>query len=207
MSSSDEPDGQSCLVPLSLNDKSIFDAAFARLAQPISDYTFANVWIWNASLRLAWATLHRHLCVFANTTGDLTLLLPPIPTDGATEDDLRNALLESFDIMDDYQQEHGADLSRSRVEYVSDEMLERINTVCGKTLQLSASPMSGDFIYPVSNMIDLPGKALKSKRHGKTRFVRDYGEPRVETLNASHVADCLALLDRWQGCAGEAHEG
>jgi len=203
----DEPDGQPRLVPLSLNHKPLFDQAFGRLAQPISDYTFANVWIWNASLRLSWTRLHRHLCVFANATGDLTMLLPPLPEAGATDDDLRRALIESFEIMDDYQQAHGADLSRSRIEYVSDEMLERINTVCGKTLQLSASPMSGDFIYPVTNMIDLAGKSLKSKRHGKTRFVRDYGEPRVETLSEQHVADCLALLDRWQQHADADHEG
>jgi N-acetylglutamate synthase-like GNAT family acetyltransferase len=151
--------------------------------------------------------LHRHLCVFANTTGDLTMLLPPIPTEGATDDDLRSALVQAFDIMDAYQQNHGTDLSRSRIEYVSDEMLERINTVLGKTLRLSASPMSGDFVYPVRNMIDLAGKALKSKRHGKTRFVRDYGEPRVETMNESHVADCLSLLDRWQDCADQVHDG
>ncbi|MFA7236970.1 MAG: GNAT family N-acetyltransferase [Phycisphaeraceae bacterium] len=209
MSDDDHPDGRQCLAQLSLEHKPIFDAAMRQLAQPISDYTFTNVFVWNAALHLEWTRLHGHLCVFANSTGDLTLLLPPIPLDAqqAAPVDLRACLTQCFAVMDDYQRAHGVDPAHSRIEYVSDEMLERINAVAGGELSLSASPMSGDYLYPVANMIELPGKSLKSKRHSRNQFTRDYPDHRAEILQDHHLPDCLALLNNWREHADVTHEG
>ena len=78
----DDPDGQRFgLAPIRLTDKPLFDRVFAGLAQPISDYTFANTFVWGSSLALYWQRIDRHLCVFANGSGDLTLLLPPMPAE------------------------------------------------------------------------------------------------------------------------------
>ncbi len=200
---SDEPDGQPSFAPLSLTDKPLFDSAMRNLAQPISDYTFANVFIWSTCLRLSWTTRHRHLCVFANGD-DLTMLLPPLPLAGATEAEMRQAVHEAFGIMDAYNLSCGH-ADRSRMEYVSDEMLERLHGALGDSLNLGATPMSGDFIYPRMNMVELAGKALKSKRHGKTRFMREYPDHRTELLTATHVDACLTLLDRWEQHADDAH--
>ena len=60
------------------SDAATLSAYFATLAEPLSDYTFSQIFTWRNSLRLLWRELHGHLCVFANGTGDLTLLLPPI---------------------------------------------------------------------------------------------------------------------------------
>ncbi|MHB1156574.1 MAG: GNAT family N-acetyltransferase [Phycisphaerales bacterium] len=209
MSDDDHPDGRQCLAQLSLEHKPIFDAAMRQLAQPISDYTFTNVFVWNAALHLEWTRLHGHLCVFANSTGDLTLLLPPIPLDAqqAAPADLRACLKQCFAVMDDYQRAHGVDPAHSRIEYVSDEMLERINAVAGGELSLSASPMSGDYLYPVAHMIELPGKSLKSKRHGRNQFIRDYPDHRAEILQDHHLPDCLSLLNNWREHADVTHEG
>ena len=204
--SDDNPPGRGSLAPISLHHQSVFNAVFANLAQPTSDYSFANLFAWTAPLKLYWASLHRHLCVFANGTGDLTLLLPPLPEPGAERAALRKALADSWEIMDDYNDRH-ADRSQSRVEYVSDEMLEQVNGVLGGDLTLSAAPMGGDYIYPVGNMIDLPGKALKSKRHGKTRFMREFPDHRTELLRPEHVPACIELLHAWRRHGDESHEG
>lgn len=204
--SDDNPPGRGSLAPISLHHQSVFGAVFANLAQPTSDYSFANLFAWTAPLKLYWASLHRHVCVFANGTGDLTLLLPPLPEPGAERAALRKALAESWEIMDDYNDRH-ADRSQSRVEYVSDEMLEQVNSALGGDLNLSAAPMGGDYIYPVGNMIDLPGKALKSKRHGKTRFMRDYPDHRTELLRPDHVPACIELLHAWRRHGDESHAG
>ncbi len=204
--SDDNPPGRGSLAPISLQHKALFNAVFANLAQPTSDYSFANLFVWTAPLKLYWASLHRHLCVFANGTGDLTLLLPPLPEPGAERAALKRALADSWEIMDDYNDRH-ADRSQSRVEYVSDEMLEQVNSVLGGDLALSAAPMGGDYIYPVGNMIELPGKALKSKRHGKTKFMRDYPDHRAQPLRAEHVAACTELLHTWRRHGDESHEG
>ena len=102
----DDPDGQRFgLAHVQLTDKPIFDGVFGNLAQPISDYTFANTFIWSTSLKLYWAQMDRHLCVFANGTGDLTMLMPPMPQPGATDADLRDCVVNCFDLMDRYARE------------------------------------------------------------------------------------------------------
>ncbi len=101
----DDPDGQRFgLAHITLADKPLFDQAFSALKQPITDYSFASTFIWSSSLKLYWAQADRHLCLFANGTGDLTMLMPPIPQPGARPDDLRDCLRRCFEIMDAYNE-------------------------------------------------------------------------------------------------------
>ena len=159
----DRPDQALRLIELA--DKPWFDQIFSRLKAPVSDYAFAGTFIWGSSLKLYWARIDRHLCVFANGTGDLTMLLPPLPEPGATSQDLSDCVGRCFEIMDRYNDQH-AERARSRIEYVSDEMLERFSAAPGLTL--SAAPMSGDYVYDMARMIDLAGGNLKSKRHARS---------------------------------------
>jgi len=117
--------------------------------------------------------------------------------------DLDRALAAAFAIMDAYN----PDPTHSRIEYVSDEMLERMRALRSPWGRLAAAPMSGDCIYPTAGMVDLAGKKLRTKRHGRNQFLTDCPQPRVETLDGSHVAQCMALLDRWKHHADVCHEG
>jgi ribosomal protein S18 acetylase RimI-like enzyme len=198
----DRPD--QALRPIELSDKPQFDSIFSRLSAPVSDYAFAGTYIWGSSLKVYWASIDRHLCIFANGTGDLTMLLPPLPESGATSADLRDCVENCFEIMDRYNDLH-AERARSRIEYVSDEMLERFSATPGLTL--SAAPMAGDYVYDMARMIDLAGGNLKSKRHAKGKFMRDFPDHRTEPLDERHIPACRALLDLWVQNGDAAHEG
>ena len=109
----DEPDGRLGLAQITLTDKSTLDPAFQSLAQPISDYSFANVFAWTTALKLYWISYHHHLCIFANGTGDLTMLLPPIPQPGATGGDLRRGLRDKQEEQENGRKEaagHGGEV-------------------------------------------------------------------------------------------------
>lgn len=202
----DDPGGQpSGLAPINLADKSLFQSILSDLKQPLSDYSFSNIFVWSASLVVYWAVIDRHLCVFANGTGDLTLLMPPLPRRDATDRDLRDCIDNCFALMDQYNDRVAGDRSMSRIEYVSDEVLERISAVGGTGL--SAAPMSGDYIYSMERMIDLAGGSLKSKRHARSRFMRDFPDHRVEDLCEAHVPACVQLLDVWHHHGDDTHEG
>jgi ribosomal protein S18 acetylase RimI-like enzyme len=175
------------------------------MKQPISDYSFANVFIWDRALGLSWAILHHHLCVFANGE-DLTLLLPPMPMADGSERDLRRAVLDAFDIMDGYNLVQTG-RQRSRIEYVSGEMLEAMHAAVGRRLPLTTSPMSGDYIYPRCSMVDLAGGGLKSKRHARSRFMRCFPDHRAADLEAAHIPACLDLLDHWHAAVEVRHVG
>src|SRR5688500_5394246 len=175
------------LRPVELADRAHLDRYFASLAQPLSDYTFSQLFTWRNSLRILWKEMHGHLCVFATGTGDLTLLMPPI---GEMVSD--RALDAAFELMNDYNAAAGVP-HRSRVEYVSEELLARFGRE-----GLEAQPMGADYVYDVDRMIDLAGGDLASKRQAKNRFLRNY-EHRVEPYDpAAHAADCRRLLGLWK---------
>jgi ribosomal protein S18 acetylase RimI-like enzyme len=174
------------LRPVLLTDRAVLEAYFTSLAEPLSDYTFSQLYTWSRSLKIAWRVLEGHLCVFANGTGDLTLLLPPLGDTGGDR-----ALRAAFEVMDDYNGRQGVP-DESRVEYVSDECLARFDRA-----GMRVEPLAADYVYDVRQMIDLPGGDLASKRQAKNRFLRLY-EHRVEAYDAGrHIEECRLLLSSW----------
>lgn len=191
------------LRTIELSDRPLFDSAFSLLAEPISDYTFAGTWTWRDALRLRMAVLHGHLCVFANSTGDLTLLMPPMATPQAVPGQLRLAVEESFDILDRYNRPRtGTDASR--IEYVSTEMLERLQHA---GLDLRETPIWGDYVYDTQSMIDLAGGALKSKRHARSKFLREHPGHEVRPLTPEDAPACVHLLELWADVGDAEHAG
>jgi ribosomal protein S18 acetylase RimI-like enzyme len=189
MDMDDDPLSGWGLRPVELADQPTIKPFFDSLAEPLSDYTFSQLFTWRNSLRILWTTLHGHLCVFANGSGDLTLLMPPIGQAGAAAD---AALRQAFEMMDDYNIGHGVP-DRSRVEYASQELLDRLDQR-GVLLQ----PMGADYLYDIHRMIDLAGGDLASKRQAKNRFMRNY-RYRVESYDADrHISHCRRLLDTWK---------
>jgi hypothetical protein len=183
----DDPFSGWGLRPVELADKAVIDPYFDSLSQPLSDYTFSQLFTWRNSLRILWKEIRGHLCVFANGSGDLTLLIPPIGDSGGDA-----ALTEAIELMDAYNACHGVPF-RTRVEYVSADLLRRFSLS-----KLDVEPMGADYVYDVRQMIDLPGGSLASKRQAKNRFLRLY-QHRVEPYCAArHLADCKTLLDSWK---------
>src|SRR5258706_7017010 len=170
---------QYALQPVRLSDQNVLNRYFKSLAQPLSDYTFSQLFAWRNSLRILWKEIEGHLCVFANGTGDLTLLMPPIGDTGSDR-----ALARCWEIMDEYNAAHGVP-DRSRIEYASDELLARLNRS-----GLNVQPMGTDYLYDVQRMIDLAGGDLASKRQAKNRVLRNY-ESRVEIYaKPRHFDEC-----------------
>lgn len=175
------------LRSVELTDRPVLEPYLSSVREPLSDYTFSQIYTWRNSLRILWKIIRGHLCVFANGSGDLTLLLPPIGDSGSDA-----ALRDAFELMDSYNVTHGVP-DRSRVEYLNDELRARFSAS-----GLIAAPMGNDYVYDVERMIDLAGGDLKSKRQERNRFTRDYNH-RAEAYDASrHQGRCLALLEQWR---------
>ena len=169
---------------MDLADKPVFDDHFATCKTRLSDYSFANTFIWRDAIRLGWRVIGDRLCVFVNGAGGLTLLFPPIGPG-----DIARAVSESLAICDDYNAAVGLE-GVTRIEYVSEESLGELPG------EFSAEPMSGDYVYETPRMIDLDGSDLASKRQARNRYARRY-EARTEPFGPEHVGSCLRLLDLW----------
>ncbi len=191
----DDPFGSYGLRPIRIEDKPVFDQCLSFCRTRLSDYTFANTFIWRNPIHLRWAQINGSLCVFANGDGGLTMLFPPLG-DGDVAATLRTCLT----ICDDYNSDAHLD-NWTRVEYVSAEVLQKLP---GEFL---AEPMSGDYVYPTARMIDLAGGELSSKRQARNRFARRYAA-RTEPFDpALHLVPCTEMLERWrQQIEGVAEE-
>lgn len=185
MSDDDDPFGSCGLSKITLDSKPEFDLHFSHCTTRLSDYSFANTFIWRDSIHLHWRIIHDCLCVFANGDGGLTMLFPPVG-----KGDFAGALKESMAICGDYNIKARYDMA-TRIEYVSQEMLEKFPG------GFTPEPMSGDYVYLTQKMIDLDGGELASKRQARNRFARRY-EAKTEHLAPHHVPQCLELLESWE---------
>lgn len=184
------------LRSVELTDQARINSYLRCIREPLSDYTFSQLYSWSNSLRILWKEIEGHLCVFANGCGDLTLLMPPIGDGGADR-----ALAECWELMHQYNTHAGCP-EQSRVEYASEELLARLDRA-----RLEAVPQGVDYVYDVNRMIDLAGGDLASKRQLRSRFMRNDAY-RVETYDPGrHVDDCLRLLDEWKQHQDASHAG
>ena len=180
-----DPFGSCGLLPLGLQDKPLFDQFFGACSTRLSDYTFANTFIWRDSIHLHWQLFSGCLCVFANGDGGLTMLFPPIG-----QGDLRAALRRCLDICESYNARAGLE-HWTRIEYISDELRAKFP---GDFIH---EPMSGDYVYLTRRLIDLAGGDLSSKRQARNRFARRY-PARTELFESRHLPQCLELLEIWR---------
>jgi hypothetical protein len=173
------------LSKIEIEDKTLFDSFFTKSKSTLSDYTFANTFIWRDAIHLRWAIFHDCLCVFANGDGGLTLLFPPLG-----KGDFIAALNCSLVICDSYNTKvcypHPV-----RIEYIDQDIISRFE-------EFNLLHMSGDYVYETDKMITLDGSKLASKRQGRNRFLRRYPDIRTEEYGSKHFDDCLFLLQTWQ---------
>lgn len=169
------------LSPIRLEDRRTFDQFFIACRSRLSDYTFANAFIWRDQDRRWWKIIHDCLCVFANGDKSLTMLYPPLGNG-----DFVAALRESMEICQAYN--HTQD---TRIEYISEETIGKFPS------DFTRAPMSGDYIYETARMIDLAGGGLASKRQSRNRFLREH-QARTEDFQLRHIPACIALLSAWE---------
>ena len=189
--------------PITLADEDIFRTALASLKEPISDTTFAICLGWCEPLALSYCVIEDHLCLFSAADEDLTLMLPPLALTPDADNKLASCIEQCFAIMD---KENAPDrVDQSRIEYVPDELLIKIQNAL--PLELSTTAMPGDYIYPRQAMVDLAGGDLKGKRKLRNRFERENPEITVAPITPADLDECKALLKRWRHAADDRHEG
>ncbi|MBN1942125.1 MAG: GNAT family N-acetyltransferase [Phycisphaerae bacterium] len=189
----DETDvfGSLGLVRMNLSDKALFDSAFASTHPQLSDYTFANTFIWRDAIHLRWQRYHGCLCVFANGQDGLSLLFPPLG-----EGDFQAALAEAVEVCRAFNHRMGVEQT-PRVEYVSQSLLAKFSD------ESLVKPMSGDYVYSTRRMIELDGPDLGAKRKGRSWFLRHH-TPHTAPFSPADAPACLALLERWRQQAEQA---
>ena len=192
------------LSQLTIDDLPLFQAALASLCEPVSDATFAASFCWSEAMLYRKAILEGHLCLFSAADGDLSMILPPMPLSPTEAWRLPDAIEACFALMDEAN-EPGPGAARSRIEYASKEMVDRI---LGTTwMDLIAEPMHGDYVYPQADLVELAGGDLKGKRKLRSKFLRENPDITTDVIRPEDVPECIRLLAQWRESGDLRHEG
>jgi hypothetical protein len=171
---------RSGLLKLELEHKPIFDFFLSANQPPLSDATFANIFMWGEVYNTRWKIVRDCLCVFLMEGGEPSMMFPPIGFG-----DKEAALEECLFFFKEFNSQS------LRLECVPQEWVDKLGL-------FDLEVRSGDYVYETQRMIDLKGAALASKRQSRAAFMRRYSNIYTERFTSAHIEECLKLLDIWQ---------
>lgn len=163
----------------------------------ISDYTFSGNYIWLSSSTGFYAIVNNTFCLFILTSGELSMLLPPL----GKKENTYEAMLICFDIMNS----HNSNKNYSKIEYVHEDLLERFvdyleegTLIYDMLKDFIIEKKLVDYIYKVDDLIELKGDSYKSKRNEINKFKNVYPNHKIEILEIEKHGDAvLNLFNKW----------
>lgn len=189
--------GKYTLKHFNLNAKEDMEEYLQLINVDISDYTFACNYIWLSNASGFYAIINDTFCLFVLSSGELSMLLPPLGTKEKTYE----AMLRCFEIMNT----HNSSIQYSKIEYVHENLLEGFvdyleeGTVIYDMLKdFIIEKKLVDYIYKADDLIDLKGDSYKSKRNEINKFKKVYENHRIEVLDIEkHKDGIMSLFNKW----------
>jgi len=169
-------------VPLTIGDRPAIAELLERHPQPLSDYSFASLMVWEPVYRYQRALVGPDTLLLSieSEAGRQPTLLQPV---GEFSEALQETLLRS-----------ALELAeRLRIESVSSEFLER-HAAFAAHFDAVANRDSANYVYATADLADLPGRRYAKKRNLIAQAARLYAWS-VETLGPEHIEECLEVSD------------
>ena len=162
--------------PLDIEDKLLLDDLFRHLQPRISEFTFANLYLFRLAHEYRLTMVDKALVILARGYGGEPYFLLP-PEDGSDE-----AL---FRLLDDGLTLYGAD-----GHFIDNYLSER-------GVEIVPDRDSFDYLYLRQELAELPGNRFHKKKNRINYFVSRHAYS-IEQYGASHLQGCLDLLDEWR---------
>ncbi len=148
------------LQKIDISFKNTFDSYIRQFRISLSDYTFANNYMWFENADGYFKIINGSLCLFIYNNDALTMLLPPIGSSNQIE-----ILDECFEIMNSCNNERHF----SKVDYVYPSYLDGLDFG-----RYEAERQNPDYIYLNSELIELRGNKYKTKRNEINYFTKNF---------------------------------
>ncbi|AXH14423.1 DUF2156 domain-containing protein [Malaciobacter mytili] len=180
-----------------LKAKEVMTHYLKQINVDVSDYTFAGNYIWLSTATGFYTIVNDTFCLFILSSGELSMLLPPI----GTKQNTYEAILKCFEIMNS----HNSNRNYSKIEYVHENILEEFvdyleeGTLIYEMLKdFIIEKKLVDYIYKAEDLIELKGDSYKSKRNEINKFKKIYPDFRIEILDKQkHSSDVMNLFNKW----------
>lgn len=161
--------------PLELADKPLLDGIFASLQPRISEFTFANLYLFRKAHAYRLSMVGDAVVLLGEGYDGTPYFLPPLTGDvGAAADRL---------------------LGEGLALYGADELFVK-SYLQGSALQVTEDRDSFDYLYLRQELAELPGNRFHKKKNRINYFAarHEYG---VEPYGERHLDGCLRLLEEW----------
>lgn len=173
--------------PIELSDKSKIDACLDGNTFRACDFSFTNMFAWNAKFKTQYDIQHKTLFLkFLETDGNIYYMMPigPMPVNEAIQ------LLQ-------------IDAKASNIPFqmkgITIEMWELINKKIPNQFKYIHERNNDEYIYLSAKLISLSGKKLQSKRNHINRFKIDNPDWQYFPITSKKELDeCVAMLDEWE---------
>jgi len=171
--------------PLELGDKAGLDNIFLRIQPRISEFTFANLYLFRKAHDYLLTRINDMVVFLARGySGEEYFLLPP-----AGEFDLQLQKL-----LDDGLTMYGAE--KSLVE----RYLQRDD------LEIETDRDNFDYLYSRKELAELQGNRFHKKKN-RVNYFSSRHDCRIEIFDESHLEGCLELLEMWERVHREMDSG
>ena len=168
---------------LELKDKKIFDDYFKLVQPQISEYTFANLYVWRNTLNVQISLLYENICVQMNDFHGTKIFAPFIGG---------QLLKAAIDACLNYAKREWKDVTFG---LFTQEQLE-VFKLYYPTANIALDRDASDYLYKVTDLIALRGKKYDGKRNHIKRFKKEFPYT-YETMEAKHLDGCHQLLEKW----------
>lgn len=172
---------------ITLSDKKEIDAALAGNTYRACDFSFANLYTWNARFKTMYAIEHRTIFLrFQDIDGQLYYMMPigKMP--------LKNA----FDLI---MQDAVENKTPFQMKCITTSMWEHIQAEMPGKFRYLPDKNNYEYIYTSEKLIKLSGKKLQSKRNHINRFKADNPDWVYFPLTSrTDLDECSRMLDEWE---------
>ncbi|HNY12326.1 MAG TPA: phosphatidylglycerol lysyltransferase domain-containing protein [Candidatus Wallbacteria bacterium] len=170
------------LTKIDLQHKPSIEKYFKKENINISDYTFANNYIWFENADGFMAEINDNLCMFIYNDEALTLLLPPVGGHSKNE-----TLRECFKIMNKIN----ANPNDSKADYVYADFLNNVDFEA-----FEVERQNPDYVYISHDLTELRGNKYKTKRNENNYFIKNYNF-QYSPYSFIYRDAAMDLLYRW----------
>jgi hypothetical protein len=161
--------------PLEAADKELLDGVFARLQPRVSEFTFANLFLFRHAHAYQLCNVEEGVVLMGKGYGGEAYFLPPL---GGNVDTILARLF-----------------SRGLVLYGADDLF-REKYLGDGSLTVEEDRASFDYLYLRRELAELPGNRYHKKKNRINYFTARH-EYRVEHYGAHLSEGCLRLVDEW----------
>lgn len=172
---------------ITLSDKNEIDVAFAGNEYRACDFSFTNLFAWNAKFKTVYAIIQRTIFLRFQDSDGQTYYMMPIG---------KMPLKDAFNlIMEDARMNK----IPFQMKGISSNMWEKIQAELPGKFRYLPDRNNDEYIYLSERLIKLSGKKLQSKRNHINRFKADNPDWEYFPITSREELDeCAYMLDKWE---------